>query len=222
MGSMGIDPNIVYLRHTQEVKISTPLEFRSKLPHNAPFKSPVLFFPQWDWFYRTPENEPTSLRNTRLNYNWLMVGETLFYYWKLDRVGKDPIRIWDVGELLETISGAKSYYLDKYESILPWNKFVVHVKYNIPRFGFLDEYPIVLGYGDINRNGRYVVNPNLKELGFHYVMEGQDVWQTIEMWLSREKPVPGTTDSEKTKLLQHGMDKTSFRRENHPSKPRSK
>lgn len=62
------------------------------------------------------------------------------------------------------------------------------------------------------------VNPQLLEFGIQHVLDGQQVYQEIEMWFTnqkydKEEPIPQT---DKQKILTHGLDpKTSFR---HPIK----
>lgn len=140
---------------------------------------------------------------------------------------------------------------DKYKPQITYDKEVL-VEYFKPRFrsflhprenAFVDlvnrgpieddtiflehKVPCFLIYGGArwSTKKRLVLNPVLKMLEFPKVMDPFTAHQELAMYLGdrlrlRDKPMIETSDRDRA--IAHGMDKTSFRRDGHPSKPRRK
>lgn len=75
------------------------------------------------------------------------------------------------------------------------------------------------------KNSKLTLNPNLQDLQFYHVKTAEQAWQELSMFLMSVLKVdqrPMVEVEDKYRIHAHGFDKSSFRREQHPHKPRSK
>ena len=227
MSYLGIDNSVVYERMTRKYRAS---EFKSFDPYSLDFYDIVGSYRG----FKSIEFNSTIRYNGKL-YSIHLVHRTIVFcgtcytFWEYEKKDsrfkpKDIEIIWSIDRLREVVYSIfdmqkrNKYRYEYYIQDIFWNSLK---KWQIQpareKFIRNNEYPVVYLYGN-----EKITNPRLSDLKFYNVVFPQEAWQRISMWLTRPKDVPETSRSEKTDLIRHGMDKTSFKRNNHPGKPRKR
>ena len=94
----------------------------------------------------------------------------------------------------------------------------IFLKHKVPCF-------LIYGGGHWSKKKQLVLNPVLKMLDFPKIMDPFTAHQEITMYLGdrlRLRDRPTIEIEDKYRIASHGMDKTSFRKDRHQSKPRRK
>lgn len=216
MAALGIDEQTVFVRSGERTILPLTTNQKKAFPNlNHDFKSGKAF-PHFK-ILRTREY---------LNLFWVIFIDKIYYFWIHESKGGIEKIIWDLNELKQICEGKISKYykypwdlLDTNFAVYPFDRAidpsVSPIRENDPI--------IICDYTDWDRSDRcIIVNGRLVDINFNKIVDAQQAWQQISMFLTKPKVGEPTTDSEKTKLLQHGMDNWSFKRPNHPKKPRGK
>lgn len=209
----GVDPHIVYVRNTDEVSVE------SNSVRIWPRRFAVIgfcgqLFPCRDW-----REEDSSLPKECIlfgdNIHTKQITVSLKTYigaggvtrtdksWKMTRAGG-----WHVITNRQEYEEFQAGHFDDLKRFFE--------KFNTPIF-FLKKQR----WSDDNK---VIINPCLKDLNFAGQFNAMDAFQKISQFvvnLNVKNQMPEMQPStEKINVMRHGMDKHSFRRNSHPSKPR--
>jgi hypothetical protein len=221
-GSMGIDKTIVFNREMLvfEKDEDLPKIFKGSWRDNNAFHNINL--------YDVKSNKYGKISTFIVGF----CGK-LYVGWKLynksdNRYGYDfPIEIsYDFDLVKNNLNHRRwnnSNFVDDYNYIVNYDPIELFRKYNTPIFIIDWDYQrvSVVGYG--NNKVVFIVNPILNEYVFYKIFDSFTAFQEIQMFISG---VLGTNQKniveidDKHKIVQHGFDKWSFRKE--PSEKKKK
>lgn len=221
MAYLGVDPKIVYARHTTVLKHN---EYKP-IPFSLG-KFSTYHLPGFDTQTRDDKHGfvPVHLGHFDLIFcgqcytGWVYTigysNGSVEYIWSVDRLKEIYLEF-----LQRTYMGRRLYTHNFAEGAPEWNELEQWVV-RPANPAILNEYPDIPVI--VSSGYSIVLNPKLDEYEFYNKVEAEQAWQQLSMWLSREPDVPETVRTEKLNLQRHGMDSTSFKRSDHPAKPRGK
>lgn len=209
---LGIDPKIVYVRKSFWDKREIIKEPSRDLYGYTRTKLTDIF------------SEDNNLNSARLHY--VIFCGRIYYFGVIKKVlNRDiqgyPLLTWNLDKYLESFNEISRWdtwwYESKWDSVKKANGSKIECPYpvvsTVTYNSSTDKYEYY--------KNEFCVNPRLKDLKFYKVISPEKAWQELSMYLSKEEDKRVHTD-DKYKILAHGMDKTSFRRDKHPNKPRKK
>lgn len=207
VGTVGVDKTIVYNRNMIEIdEKNYPLIFKNK--------------------YRGIQNDSPLLRlgdyvryNYDIAYGYFIIGfcGKLYVGWKMyskKNLNSPTIITYDFNQISQHINGHKHWgniendldYVNNYDALPLFREL------NTPVFVYDGKFSATL----FGNNSQLVINPILNNYNFYKVVDSFTAFQEIQMFLGgvlggNEKEIIEVAD--KYKILGHGYDKWSFRKE---------
>jgi hypothetical protein len=213
VGTMGVDKTLVYNRELTEVESKDfPSMFRlkdnrteNKIRNAFTRLGGNVFKKEYRSIYETYSHFIVGFCGK------LYVGFQFYTPHKFGEVD-NVLTTYDFDVVREIVQneGWHSNLTEDYNYIMNYNPIEIFREFNVPVFVY-DDYDY-----NSRRNGKFYLNPILKEYEFYKIFDAFQAFQEIEMFLGGvlgkgEKEIVEVAD--KYKIEQFGFDKWSFRKE---------
>lgn len=217
--TMGIDKSLVYNRHLIEFE-NNNIPNLFKKPAYASNKERKNIFLQLGYFSINKENQ-----KKHHDISFFIVGfcGKLYVGWKLYNIinNKLVVNIIYDFDYIKTILEHKAWFggniVDVYNNIIKYDAMPIFREYKTPVFIYDDDFNRISIEKYFHKyNYRFLINPILKDYEFYKIFDSFQAFQEIQMFLggvisSNEKEIIEIDD--KYKIIQHGFDNWSFRKE---------